>query len=71
MAQMEGGFNLLGKSKSVCMMVDGLEVQKAKKERKKAWLERDCRTATRSVKRGAGKNDRNIRSMRGRDGAMR
>ena len=34
MAQMEGGFNLLGKSKSVCMMVDGLEVQKAKKERK-------------------------------------
>ena len=44
---------------------------KAKKERKKAWLERDCRTATRSVKRGAGKNDGNIRSMRGRDGAMR
>ena len=30
MAQMEGGFNLLGKS--VCMMVDGLEGKERKKE---------------------------------------
>ena len=29
-AQMESGFNILGKS--VCVMVDGLDVQKAKKE---------------------------------------
>ena len=42
-----------------------------KREREIALLERDSKTAPRSVKRGAGENDRNIRSMRGRDGAMR
>ena len=41
------------------------------RQRDKAWLERDCRMATGSVKRGAGKNDRSIRSKRGKGGAVR